>query len=223
MMIANPEGWQSVKTIIKEDPLWYAVLHDPHYTDIRNDEDMVVSEVLARECGKKNTSLLEEQVYKVLREDSVDKDYQANRLLFKMKEALNIFWDWVTTKLFNMKQFKDVNQIQSRVLYDLVNSTLLPQDKELNVQPQYSIGPAVNDNHITDAIVIRQGTGYAIRCKVDGIQQSALTLSPIEQQRYLQLQQSGDVHKIKEYKATLADKYFGGSKESEKQNLGLKR
>lgn len=130
MMHANPEGWHSIKDIMRQDPLWRDVKDDANYADIADDEDMVVSEVLARRSEQNNSVLLERQAQKVLKEDSQDKDYQSNHLLFKMKEALNGFWDWVTTKLFNMKKFQSEGQISNRILYDLVNSTPLSQPEE---------------------------------------------------------------------------------------------
>lgn len=223
MQIANPEGWQSIKDIMREDPLWNKVQSDSNYADIADDEDMLVSEVLSRRSEKNNVALLTTQAQKVLREGAHDKDYQANQLLFKMKEALNMFWDWVTTKLFSMKHFQSEEQVSNRVLYDLVNSTPLSQDKELKDQPQYSIEPAVNEINISNATVIEQGYGYAIRCKVNGIQQLAETLTPSEQRKYLQLLQSGNKDELSEYLTTLAEKHFGGTTESENRNKGLKR
>lgn len=78
MMYGNPEGWQSIKNIMRQDPLWRDVKDDANYTDIADDEDMVVSEVLARRSEQNNSVLLERQSQKVLKEDSRDANYQAN-------------------------------------------------------------------------------------------------------------------------------------------------
>ena len=222
MQIANPEGWQSIKDIMREDPLWNKVQSDSNYADIADDEDMLVSEVLSRRSEKNNVALLATQAQKVLREGAHDKDYQANQLLFKMKEVLNMFWDWVTTKLFSMKSFQSEEQVSNRILYDLVNSTRLPSLSDVNIPTQYSIGPTVNEINISNATVVKQGYGYAIRCKVNGIQQSASILSSQEQNKYLQLFDSGDKDELNEYLTTLAEKHFGEGGQSEKQNKGLK-
>lgn len=223
MQIANPEGWQSIKEIMREDPLWNKVQSDSNYVDIVDDEDMLVSEVLSRRSERNNTALLATQAQKVLREGAHDKDYQANQLLFKMKEVLNMFWDWVTTKLFSMKSFQSEEQVSNRILYDLVNSTHLPSLSDVDMPPQYSIGPAVPISNISDAAVIKHGIGYAIRCKVDGQQQSAETLTPSEQRKYVQLLQSGNKDELSEYLTTLAEKHFSSVSEEISQIKTLKR
>jgi len=249
MMYGNPKGWQSVKDIMRQDPLWRDVKDDSNYADIADDEDMVVSEVLSRRSEQNNSVLLERQAQKVLREDSQDMDYQANQLLFKMKEALNTFWDWVTTKLFNMKRFQSMEQVSNRVLYDLVNSTPLEQTEPKHGQPQYSIlkemeyrvegslknkiidldDPSIleknpfDDNIITSPTVIKHGSGLGVRCKVNGIQRSAEPLSTTEEQKYNRLLQSGNVDELKKYTVHLAEIHFGSQTEEEQQNRGFKR
>lgn len=248
MQIANPEGWQSVKDIMRQDPLWRDVKDDSNYADIADDEDMVVSEVLSRCSEQNNSVLLERQAQKVLREDSQDMDYQANQLLFKMKEALNTFWDWVTTKLFNMKRFQSMEQVSNRVLYDLVNSTVLGRTILDTDRPQYSILKKIQDeikdsfenriidlddpsilernpfnrHMITSTTIIRYRGGLGIRCKVDGVQQAAEPLSATEEQKYNRLLQSGNVDELKKYTVHLAERHFGSQTE-EQQTRGFRR
>lgn len=248
MMYGNPEGWQSVKDIMCQDPLWRDVKDDANYADIADDEDMVVSEVLARRSEQNNSVLLEQQAQKVLREDTADKSYQAHQLLFKMKEALNTFWDWVTTKLFSMKHFQSEEQVSNRVLYDLVNSTPFGQKESKYDLPQYSIlkdmkneiynsfknqiidldDPSIleknpfDKNIVTSPVVIKHGSGFGIRCKVDGQQQSAEELTPTEVQQYNRLLQSGNMDELKKYVSSLAEKHFG-NKIEEQQYRGIKR
>ena len=249
MQIANPEGWQSVKDIMRQDPLWRDVKDDFNYADIADDEDMVVSEVLSRRSEQNNSVLLERQAQKVLREDSLDLDYQANQLLFKMKEALNTFWDWVTTKLFNMKRFQSMEQISNRVLYDLVNSTELGRTESKHNQPQYSIlkkmennignslrnqiidldDPSIleknpfDKNIVTSPKIIKHGMGYGVRCKVNGIWQSAETLTATEVQKYNRLLQSGNIDELNRYVVHLAESHFGDKAEKQQQNRSFKR
>lgn len=223
MMLVNPEGWQSVKDIMRQDPLWRDVKDDTNYADIIDDEDMVVSEVLARRSEQNNSVLLERQAQKVLREDSQDMDYQANQLLFKMKEALNTFWDWVTTKLFNMKRFQSMEQVSNRVLYDLVNSTELGRITLDTDRPQYSIGNKNDSCRITDVSVIRQGSGYAVRCKIDGINQSAEKLSREDEKYYIELLKVYDKEKLNDYINRLAERYFNFQPEEKQQTRSFRR
>lgn len=208
MQVANPEGWQSIKDIMREDPLWGKVQSDSNYADIADDEDMLVSEVLSRRSEKNNVALLATQTQKLLREGAHDRDYQANQLLFKMKEALNMFWDWVTTKLFSMKRFQSEEQVSNRVLYDLVNSTRLPSLSDVDMPTQYSIGVPNKKDHISDINIIKQGAGYGIRCKVDGVQQSAETIKFSEELKYDRIRSSGNKIMLEEYLSSLAEKYF---------------
>lgn len=223
MMLVNPEGWQSVKDIMRQDPLWRDVKDDTNYADIADDEDMVVSEVLARRSEQNNSVLLERQAQKVLREDSQDMDYQANQLLFKMKEALNTFWDWVTTKLFNMKRFQSMEQVSNRVLYDLVNSTELGRITLDTDRLQYSIGNKNDSCRITDVSVIRQGSGYAVRCKIDGINQSAEKLSREDEKYYIELLKVYDKEKLNDYINRLAERYFNFQPEEKQQTRSFRR
>ena len=208
MQIANPEGWQSIKDIMREDPLWEKVQSDSNYADIADDEDMLVSEVLSRRSEKNNVALLATQAQKVLREGAHDTDYQANQLLFKMKEALNMFWDWVTTKLFSMKRFQSEEQVSNRVLYDLVNSTRLPSLSDVGKPTQYSIGPSSQKDRITDINIIKQGASYGIRCKVNGVQQMAQPIKFSEELKYDRIRSSGNKIILEEYVSSLAEKYF---------------
>lgn len=223
MMYGNPEGWQSVKDIMRQDPLWRDVKNDSNYADIADDEDMVVSEVLARRSEQNNSVLLERQTQKVLREDSQDMDYQANQLLFKMKEALNTFWDWVTTKLFNMKCFQSMEQVSNRVLYDLVNSTELGKTTLDADRSQYSIGSENDSCRITDVSVIKQGSGYAVRCRIDDINQFAERLSREEEKCYVELLKVYDKEKLNDYINRLAEKYFNIQPEEKQQERSFRR
>lgn len=216
MQIANPEGWQSIKDIMREDPLWYKVQSDSNYADIADDEDMLVSEVLSRRSERNNVALLATQAQKVLREGAHDKDYQANQLLFKVKEGLNMFWDWVTTKLFSMKRFQSEEQVSNRILYDLVNSTPLPQDKMLHNKTQFSISQAGRFSDIS--IYSRSNGDYMIRCKMDGVQQMGRPVKLEDKKAYL------NCKNLKEMENLLAVKYFANENPEDRDlNKSFKR
>ena len=128
----NKEGWQSVKELLRDTPVWDEVLKDKNYQDILDDEDAVASEALSRISGKKNAEKMEAEARKMIDEakDYVDKA-KAISLLERMKSALKKFWNWVGKDLFGIKKFSSVDEITDRVLYDLVNKTkLTEEDKE---------------------------------------------------------------------------------------------
>ena len=128
----NKEGWQSVKELLRDTPVWDEVLKDKNYQDILDDEDAIASEALSRISGKKNAEKMEAEARKMIDEakDYVDKA-KAISLLERMKSALKKFWNWVGKDLFGIKKFSSVDEITDRVLYDLVNKTkLTEEDKE---------------------------------------------------------------------------------------------
>ena len=120
----NKEGWQSVKELLRDTPVWDEVLKDKNYQDILDDEDAIASEALSRISGKKNAEKMEAEARKMIDEakDYVDKA-KAISLLERMKNALEKFWNWVGKDLFGIKKFSSVDEITDRVLYDLTNGT----------------------------------------------------------------------------------------------------
>lgn len=128
----NKEGWQSVKELLRDTPVWDEVLKDKNYQDILDDEDAIASEALSRISGQKNAEKMEAEARKMIAEakDYVDKA-KAISLLERMKNALEKFWNWVGKDLFGIKKFSSVDEVTDRVLYDLVNKTkLTEEDKE---------------------------------------------------------------------------------------------
>lgn len=55
----NPELWQKGKDIFKETHFWKEVRNDPNYSDIADDDDLVLSEIHARICGDLAQKVLE--------------------------------------------------------------------------------------------------------------------------------------------------------------------
>ena len=120
----NKEGWQSVKELLRDTPVWDEVLKDKNYQDILDDEDAIASEALSRISGQKNAEKMEAEARKMIDEakDYVDKA-KAISLLERMRSALKKFWNWVGKDLFGIKKFSSVDEITDRVLYDLTNGT----------------------------------------------------------------------------------------------------
>lgn len=55
----NSELWQKGKDIFKETHFWEEVRNDPNYSDIADDDDLVLSEIHARICGDLAQKVLE--------------------------------------------------------------------------------------------------------------------------------------------------------------------
>lgn len=133
MMSKNKKGWNSIKALLKETPVWNEVVADPNYSNITNDEDAVASEVLSRISGRENAARMVAEAQKVIDEDKdVFEKAKSVTLLNRIKRALDMFWKWVGKELFKIKKFGSINEVTDRVLYDLMHSTKLnSNDKSL--------------------------------------------------------------------------------------------
>lgn len=131
MKVHNMKGWKSIKDLLVDTPIWDEVLNDENYSNIRNDEDSVASEVLSRISGKENAKRMEEEAQKVIA-DSKDLIEKAETLsvLNRVRKALKTFWSWVGKELFDIEKFNSINEVTDRVLYDLVNGTALQVQNE---------------------------------------------------------------------------------------------
>ena len=54
----NPELLEKGKNILKNTSYWYEVKLDPNYADIKNNDDLVLSEIHSRICGKMADAVL---------------------------------------------------------------------------------------------------------------------------------------------------------------------
>ncbi|MCI6671844.1 MAG: hypothetical protein MSG77_04825 [Prevotella sp.] len=133
MMQHNKKGWDSIKDLLRNTPIWEQVTKDPNYVSIKDDEDAIASEVLSRISGKENAKKMEAEAQKAIDEATgvLDKA-KAVTLLERMKRALNTFWSWIGKELFKIKKFNSIEEITDRVLYDLINKTDLQAGKQDN-------------------------------------------------------------------------------------------
>ena len=126
MMIKNKKGWDSIKVLLKDNPIWNEVVADANYSNIADNEDAVASEVLSRISGKKNAAKMEEEAQRAIDEaKGVFEKAEAATVLLNLKRALKQFWHWVGKNVFGIKDFKNIDEVTDRVLYDLLNNTKL--------------------------------------------------------------------------------------------------
>ena len=132
MMIKNKQGWNSIKSLLKDTPVWKEVIADPNYSSIKDNEDAVASEVLSRISGKKNAAKMEEEAQRAIDEaKGVFEKARATTILTNLKKALNSLWKWVSKNIFDVKEFSSINEVTDKVLYDLIHGTKLINDKSL--------------------------------------------------------------------------------------------
>lgn len=129
MMIKNKKGWDSIKALLKDNPIWNEVVADANYSNIADNEDAVASEVLSRISGKKNAAKMEEEAQRAIDEaKGVFEKAEAATVLLNLKRALKQFWHWVGKNVFGIKDFKNIDEVTDRVLYDLLNNTKLTEE-----------------------------------------------------------------------------------------------
>jgi hypothetical protein len=148
MMQKNPKGWNSIKQLLKNTPVWNEVMNDVNYSNIHNNEDMVASEVISRLSGTKNAAKLEQMAQQMIDEaKGTMRKAEARGLIQNIKDALNKFWSWVGKNLFEIENFNSIDEITDRVLWDLVNKTDLQLDtlSESQVEAQIEARAAESD------------------------------------------------------------------------------
>ena len=129
MMIKNKQGWNSIKSLLKDTPVWKEVIADPNYSSIKDNEDAVASEVLSRISGKKNAAKMEEEAQRAIDEaKGVFEKAEAATVLLNLKRALKQFWHWVGKNVFGIKDFKNIEEVTDRILYDLLSNTKLTEE-----------------------------------------------------------------------------------------------
>ena len=129
MMRQNKQGWDSIKSLLKDTPVWKEVIADPNYSNIKDNEDAVASEVLSRISGKKNAAKMEEEAQRAIDEaKGVFEKARATTILTNLKKALNSLWKWVSKNIFDVKEFSSINEVTDKVLYDLLSNTKLTEE-----------------------------------------------------------------------------------------------
>ena len=118
----HPKKWDEIKNILKScKELWDEVVNDPMYSDIKDDEDAIASEVLSRFSGKDG----EQRMLDAL--DNADKK-TTKSIIDKAKQAIKDFWNEVVklfgldTKSFSKNDFGSIENISMSVFGDMINS-----------------------------------------------------------------------------------------------------
>ena len=115
----NPELWQKGLNIFKDTSLWEDVINDENYADIKNDENLILSECHARICGK----IADEVLQKVLERDGnlkqaemIDWDKEVDQYIYENFESSRTLSDGQVIKSTGYGAFGtvvDVNAIRS--------------------------------------------------------------------------------------------------------------
>lgn len=85
----NPKRWATIVTTLKQTTVWSEVLEDANYAPIKNDEQAVAREVLARLTGEYWGQINEDGKSKM------DETFEKKALLARIRTALRSFWKQV--------------------------------------------------------------------------------------------------------------------------------
>ena len=92
----NPKRWATIVTTLKQTTVWSEVLEDANYAPIKNDEQAVAREVLARLTGEYWGQINEDGKSKM------DETFEKKALLARVRTALRSFWkqvaEWLGVK-----------------------------------------------------------------------------------------------------------------------------
>lgn len=132
LMKKNPKLWAEIKNLLKDSEWVDKIQSMDAYKYTLDNEDLLYSEVLSHISGERNGEKFESMAFKLIEEvNSVEKKVDLKRGLEKLRDALKRFWEWVGVNLFGMKEFKSVDDVCDRVLFDLLNASDIARTEEM--------------------------------------------------------------------------------------------
>ena len=142
LMQFNRPLWERGKALMKQLSIWNEVINDPNYSKIKDNEDLVASEVHSRLVGKSGEDILN-QLEQEARSESITKGAKKLNLLGQIREWLNEATKWLKDAF---KAWTDaeldaltLDDFLNMPMRDLVNFTSLPRSE--SQETQYSIIP----------------------------------------------------------------------------------
>ena len=131
LMQLNPELWEKGKALMKQTPLWDEVINDPNYADIKDNEDLVASEVHSRLVGKDGAARLE-MLEQEAREKGLTKNAKQISILGRLREWLNEATKWLKDAFTKWEKSEldklSIDDFLNMPLRDLANFRQLPKE-----------------------------------------------------------------------------------------------
>lgn len=125
----NPKLWEKGKSIFKNTKFWEEVKADPNYADIADNDDLLLSEVHSRICGKmadKVLSRIAEQDGKLTQETVIDWDKETwNYICEEMMEGQAVNYE-------NGLTSKDLSDFLAMPVKDLLQGKEIIQEYDIN-------------------------------------------------------------------------------------------
>lgn len=123
----DSKKWGEIKSQLKTTPFWQQVIDDPNYERIRENEDAVASEVLARLTGKNGAERLAVEAQRIIDagNGSLSARIEATALVQRVKRLLRDLWAWVARNIFGVTNEATISQLSDMVVDDLLDETPL--------------------------------------------------------------------------------------------------
>lgn len=123
----DSKKWGEIKSQLQATPFWQQVIDDPNYKRIREDEDAVASEVLARLTGKNGAARLSAEAQRIIDagNGSLSARIEATALVQRVKRLLRDLWAWVARNIFGVTNEATISQLSDMVVDDLLDETPL--------------------------------------------------------------------------------------------------
>lgn len=123
----DSKKWAEIKSQLKATPFWQQVIDDPNYERIRENEDAVASEVLARLTGKNGAERLAAEAQRIIDagNGSLSARIESTALVQRVKRLLRDLWAWVARNIFGVTNEATISQLSDMVVDDLLDETLL--------------------------------------------------------------------------------------------------
>ncbi len=123
----DSKKWAEIKSQLKVTPFWQQVIDDPNYERIRENEDAVASEVLARLTGKNGAERLASEAQRIIDagNGSLSARIEATALVQRVKRLLRDLWAWVARNIFGVTNEATISQLSDMVVDDLLDETPL--------------------------------------------------------------------------------------------------
>lgn len=137
----NPELWQKGKEIFKKTYLWDEVKNDPNYSEIKDNDDLVLSEAHARICGKMADAILTkiaERDGELTKDTVIDWNKEVDQYIYETFESSRTTSDGRTIKSKGYGAFGsvvDVNTVRdffAQPMKDLMNGIKITQNLDSN-------------------------------------------------------------------------------------------
>lgn len=137
----NPELWEKGKNILRNTKYWEEVKADPNYSNIANDDDLLLSEVHSRICGKmadKVLSRIAELDGKLTKDTVIDWDKETwNYICEEMMEGQSVNHE-------NGLTSKDLSDFLSMPVKDLMQGRNITQQLDLSHEHEFEISEQNN-------------------------------------------------------------------------------